>query len=125
MQREDIKSYKDACKCIGRKPRQYKDVHMNAYEQLTTIIAALNFIANDNKPWYYKVGIDSGYYYLYVFISNYLDAEAGKALFCFRSAHWGGHSTVHVGTSLQLKEYDDAEYLKTNFTNLLFDWFRK
>lgn len=45
MKREDIKSYKDACKCIGRKPRKYKDDHMNTYEQLTTIIAALNFIA--------------------------------------------------------------------------------
>lgn len=56
MQREDIKSYKDACKCIGRKPRRYKDVHMNTYEQLTTIIAALNFIANDNKLWHHKAG---------------------------------------------------------------------
>lgn len=54
MQREDIKSYKDACKCIGRKPRQYKDAHMNTYEQLTTVIAALNFIANNNKPWQHE-----------------------------------------------------------------------
>lgn len=25
MKREEIKSYKDACKVIGRKPRTYKD----------------------------------------------------------------------------------------------------
>nr|UVX58874.1 MAG: hypothetical protein [Bacteriophage sp.] len=41
MKREEIKSYKDACKVIGRKPRTYKDKHLNLYEQLSTIIAAL------------------------------------------------------------------------------------
>lgn len=40
MKREEIKSYKDACKVIGRKPRTYKDKHLNLYEQLSTIIAA-------------------------------------------------------------------------------------
>lgn len=29
MKREEIKSYKDACKVIGRKPRTYKDKHLN------------------------------------------------------------------------------------------------
>ena len=43
MKREEIKSYKDACKVIGRKPRTYKDKHLNLYEQLSTITAALNF----------------------------------------------------------------------------------
>ena len=46
MKREEIKSYKDACKVIGRKPRTYKDKHLNLYEQLSTIIAALNFIGH-------------------------------------------------------------------------------
>lgn len=50
MKREEIKSYKDACKVIGRKLRTYKDKHLNLYEQLSTIIAALNFISNSNKP---------------------------------------------------------------------------
>lgn len=125
MQREDIKSYKDACKCIGRKPRRYKDVHMNTYEQLTTIIAALNFIANDNKLWHHKAGRNNGYYYLYYYISNYLDANTSKCLFRLRYDYWEGYSTIHVNTSLRLKEYDDVKYLKTNFTNLLFDWFIK
>lgn len=43
MKREEIKTYKDACKVIGRKPRTYKDKHLNLYEQLSTITAALNF----------------------------------------------------------------------------------
>lgn len=50
MKREEIKTYKDACKVIGRKPRTYKDKHLNLYEQLSTITAALNFISNNNKP---------------------------------------------------------------------------
>lgn len=61
MKREEIKSYKDACKAIGRKPRTYKDKHLNLYEQLSTIIAALNFISNNNKPWTPKFD----YYYIY------------------------------------------------------------
>lgn len=33
MKREEIKTYKDACKVIGRKSRTYKDKHLNLYEQ--------------------------------------------------------------------------------------------
>lgn len=46
MNLEDIKSYKDACKIINRKPRRYRDNHINAYEQLSTITAAVNYIEN-------------------------------------------------------------------------------
>ena len=28
MKREEIKTYKDACKVIGRKPRTYKDKYL-------------------------------------------------------------------------------------------------
>lgn len=65
MKREEIKSYKDACKVIGRKPRTYKDKHLNLYEQLSTIIAALNFISNDNKPWTPKFNYCCIYSWLY------------------------------------------------------------
>ena len=123
MQREDIKSYKDACKCIGRKPRQYKDAHMNTYEQLTTIIAALNFIANGNKPWQHELhkGIKHWCVWYYGYWSN--GADAG--LFILASYLGAVGSRATVGTQLRLKEQDDADYLRTNFTDLLFDWFRK
>ena len=114
MQREDIKSYKDACKCIGRKPRQYKDAHMNTYEQLTTVIAALNFIANSNKPWQH----DIPHWYIWY-------RSGGAGLLSVHSNFGLGYSTADVGTQLRLKERDDADYLKKNFTDLLFDWFRK
>lgn len=84
MKREEIKTYKDACKVIGRKPRTYKDKHLNLYEQLSTIIAALNFISNDNKPWIPKFD--------YCYIYSWLDRKDGynktAGLFYLRS--YGG-----------------------------------
>ncbi len=121
MQREDVKSYKDACKCISRKPRQYKDIHMNTYEHLTTIISALNFIANGNKPWHHELYKGIKHWYIWYcagsnMVSSLLPLGSVDAL---------GYTHAKVGTRLRLKERDDAEYLRTNFTDLLYDWFRK
>lgn len=123
MQREDIKSYKDACKCISRRPRQYKDIHINTYEQLTTIIAALNFIANGNKPWYHEVYKGIKHWYVW-YCSSAGDGSASGLLY-LNSISTLGDAYAHVGVQLRLKERDDAEYLRTNFTDLLYDWFRK
>lgn len=123
MQREDIKSYKDACKCISRRPRQYKDIHINTYEQLTTIIAALNFIANGNKPWYHEVY--KGIKHWYVWYCSCAGAGTHSGLLYLYSCTTLGAAGAAVGVQLRLKERDDAEYLRTNFTDLLYDWFRK
>jgi hypothetical protein len=123
MQREDIKSYKDACKCISRRPRQYKDIHINTYEQLTTIIAALNFIANGNKPWYHEVY--KGIKHWYVWYCSYAGYGTHSGLLCLDSYGTLSYAYADVGVQLRLKERDDAEYLRTNFTDLLYDWFRK
>ena len=123
MQREDIKSYKDACKCISRRPRQYKDIHINTYEQLTTIIAALNFIANGNKPWYHEVY--KGIKHWYVWYCSGAGNGAHSGLLYLDSNYSLGGAYADVGVQLRLKERDDAEYLRTNFTDLLYDWFRK
>jgi hypothetical protein len=123
MQREDIKSYKDACKCISRRPRQYKDIHINTYEQLTTIIAALNFIANGNKPWHHEVY--KGIKHWYVWYCSYAGAGAYSGLLSLDSDDTLSNAYANVGVQLRLKERDDAEYLRTNFTDLLYDWFRK
>lgn len=123
MQREDIKSYKDACKCISRRPRQYKDIHINTYEQLTTIIAALNFIANGNKPWHHEVY--KGIKHWYVWYYSDASSSSDSGLLYLLSSHVLGAAYAYVGVQLRLKERDDAEYLRTNFTDLLYDWFRK
>lgn len=123
MQREDIKSYKDACKCISRRPRQYKDIHINTYEQLTTIIAALNFIANGNKPWHHEVY--KGIKHWYVWYYSDASSSSYSGLLSLHSINVLGSAAAYVGVQLRLKERDDAEYLRTNFTDLLYDWFRK
>ena len=112
MKREEIKSYKDACRVIGRKPRTYKDKHLNLYEQLSTIIAALNFISNDNKPWTPKFDYYCIYSRLYRAGLFYLGSRGGL-----------DSSATYVGTSLKIKERADVNYIIENFKELLRDWF--
>lgn len=119
MKREEIKTYKDACKVIGRKPRTYEDKHLNLYEQLSTIAAALNFISNNNKPWEPKFD----YYYIYSWLykgSGYNKSASSFGL----TSHYGlVDSYTHVGTSLKIKERKDGNYIIENFKELLQDWF--
>lgn len=119
MKREEIKTYKDACKVIGRKPRTYKDKHLNLYEQLSTIIAALNFISNDNKPWTPKFNYCCIYSWLYK--EDEYNKSAG--LFTLDSADGLDSSVADVGTSLKIKERKDGNYIIENFKELLQDWF--
>lgn len=119
MKREEIKTYKDACKVIGRKPRTYKDKHLNLYEQLSTIIAALNFISNDNKPWTPKFNYCCIYSWLYK--EDEYNKSAG--VFYLYSGDGLGGSDAAVGTSLKIKERKDGNYIIENFKELLQDWF--
>lgn len=119
MKREEIKSYKDACKVIGRKPRTYKDKHLNLYEQLSTIIAALNFISNDNKSWTPK--FDYFYIYSWLYRENEYNKTAG--LFYLYSHVGLDSSAAYVGASLKIKEREDGNYIMENFEELLQDWF--
>ena len=119
MKREEIKSYKDACKVIGRKPRTYKDKHLNLYEQLSTIIAALNFISNDNKPWIPKFD----YYYIYSWLNRKAGYNKTAGLFALLSDNGLDLSHAFVGTSLKIKEREDGNYIIENFKELLQDWF--
>lgn len=118
MKREEIKTYKDACKVIGRKPRTYKDKHLNLYEQLSTIIAALNFISNGNKPWTPKFN----YYYIYSWLYREDEHNKSAGLFALDSCNGLGPSSADVGT-LKIKEEEDGNYIMENFKELLQDWF--
>lgn len=119
MKREEIKTYKDACKVIGRKPRTYKDKHLNLYEQLSTIIAALNFISNDNKSWTPKFD----YYYIYSWLCREDGYNKTAGLFALYSHAGLDYSDAIVGTSLKIKEREDGNYIMENFEELLRDWF--
>lgn len=119
MKREEIKTYKDACKVIGRKPRTYKDKHLNLYEQLSTIIAALNFISNDNKPWTPKFN----YYCIYSWLYKEYEYNKSAGWFYLNSCNGLDSSLADVGTSLKIKERGDGNYIIENFKELLQDWF--
>lgn len=119
MKREEIKTYKDACKVIGRKPRTYKDKHLNLYEQLSTIIAALNFISNGNKPW--TPNFD--YYYIYSRLYRKDGYNKSASLSGLLSSDGLGTSFASVGMSLKIKEKEDGDYIMENFKELLQDWF--
>lgn len=119
MKREEIKTYKDACKVIGRKPRTYKDKHLNLYEQLSTIIAALNFISNSNKPWTPKFD----YYYIYSWLNRKAEYNKTAGWFTLLSGFGLDYSYAYVGTSLKIKEREDGNYIIENFKELLQDWF--
>lgn len=119
MKREEIKTYKDACKVIGRKPRTYKDKHLNLYEQLSTIIAALNFISNDNKPWTPKFN----YCCIYSWLYKEYEYNKSAGLFSLGSVVGLDDSGTYVGASLKIKERGDGNYIIENFKELLQDWF--
>nr|DAR70403.1 MAG TPA: hypothetical protein [Caudoviricetes sp.] len=119
MKREEIKTYKDACKVIGRKPRTYKDKHLNLYEQLSTITAALNFISNNNKPWEPKFD----YYYIYSWLYRRSGYNKSAGVFHLFSNYGLDPSPARVGTSLKIKEREDGNYIIENFKELLQDWF--
>lgn len=119
MKREEIKSYKDACKVIGRKPRTYKDKHLNLYEQLSTIIAALNFISNSNKPWTPKLD----YHYIFSWLHRKDGYNKSAGLFSLYSGSGLDYSYGDVGASLKIKEREDGNYIIKNFKELLQDWF--
>lgn len=119
MKREEIKTYKDACKVIGRKPRTYKDKHLNLYEQLSTITAALNFISNNNKPW----EPEFDYYYIYSWLHEEDVHNKSAGLFGLSFGSGLGYSVASVGNSLKIKEREDGNYIIENFKELLQDWF--
>lgn len=117
MKREEIKTYKDACKVIGRKPRTYEDKHLNLYEQLSTITAALNFISNNNKPWEPKFD----YYYIYSWLYRRSGYNKSAGVFALGSGGGLDHSYATVG-ALKIKEREDGNYIIENFKELLQDW---
>lgn len=123
MNLEDIKSYKDACKIINRKPRRYRDSHINTYEQLSTITAAVNYIET-GTPWKHIVKSNNKFYEIYyykTFSTHSMDSD--KGLFFLNSGRGVGSSGAAVGSDLRFATARGAEYVKTTFEILLRQWF--
>lgn len=124
MNLEDIKSYKDACKIINRKPRRYRDNHINTYEQLSTITAAVNYIETGTQ-WKHIVKPNNKFYEIYYWktFSTHSNDKSDKGLFYLFSDYGVGHSYAGVGSNLRFATSRGAEYVKTTFKILLHQWF--
>ena len=124
MNLEDIKSYKDACKIINRKPRRYRDNHINIYEQLSTITAAVNYIETGTQ-WKHIVKPNNESYEIYYWktFSTHSNDKSDKGLFSLTSYTGVGYSYANVGSDLRFATARGAEYVKTTFEILLRQWF--
>lgn len=124
MNLEDIKSYKDACKIINRKPRRYRDNHINVYEQLSTITAAVNYIETGTQ-WKHIVKPNNKFYEIYYWktFNSHSNNESDEGLFSLHSAGVIGASVATIGSNLRFATSRGAEYVKTTFKILLRQWF--
>lgn len=124
MNLEDIKSYKDACKIINRKPRRYRDNHINTYEQLSTITAAVNYIETGTQ-WRHIVKPNNKFYEIYYYktFNTHSNNKLNEGLFSLYSANGVGHSGANIGSNLRFATSRGAEYVKTTFEILLRQWF--
>ena len=124
MNLEDIKSYKDACKIINRKPRRYRDNHINTYEQLSTITAAVNYIETGTQ-WKHIVKPNNKFYEIYYWktFNPYSNNESNEGLFRLDSDAAVGIFGAKIGSNLRFATSRGAEYVKTTFKILLRQWF--
>lgn len=124
MNLEDIKSYKDACKIINRKPRRYRDNHINVYEQLSTITAAVNYIETGTQ-WKHIVKPNNKFYEIYYWktFNSHSNNESDEGLFYLYSYYGVGRSYAGIGSNLRFATSRGAEYVKTTFKILLRQWF--
>lgn len=124
MNLEDIKSYKDACKIINRKPRRYRDNHINTYEQLSTITAAVNYIETGTQ-WKHIVKPNNKFYEIYYYktFNTHSNNKSNKGLFPLHSYDGVGNSNASIGSNLRFATARGAEYVKTTFEILLRQWF--
>lgn len=124
MNLEDIKSYKDACKIINRKPRRYRDAHINTYEQLSTITAAVNYIETGTQ-WKHIVKQNNKFYEIYYWktFSTNSNIKSDNGLFLLYSYNGVSYSYANISSDLRFATERGAEYVKTTFETLLRQWF--
>ena len=124
MNLEDIKSYKDACKIINRKPRRYRDNHINIYEQLSTITAAVNYIETGTQ-WKHIIKPNNKFYEIYYWktFNHHSNNESDEGFFFLNSDDGVDSSIASIGSNLRFATSRGAEYVKTTFKILLRQWF--
>lgn len=121
---ERVTDYKSACAILDKKPidkRRKLDEHIMQYIMLSTITEAINFIANDNKPWLpvYKPDKVTKTWYIYWQI-NHKDIKNGAAAGFFDLTSGGGVAYSHsdLSTHLRFISKEAAEYAAITFQPL-------
>lgn len=121
---EQVKDYKSACKVLGIKPidkRRKLEEHVLLYIQLCTITQAINFIANDNKPWIpeYKQSklIKTWYSWWHIDWDEIKDGS-GAGLFDLYSGDGRSDTNADVDTHLRFISENAAEYAAKTFKPL-------
>lgn len=121
---EQVKDYKSACAVLGKKPidkRRKLDEHVILYIMLSTITEAINFIANDNKPWIpeYKQNEPIRTWHSWWHI-NWDKIKDGSSAGCFGLGSYSGlgFADAYVGTHLRFISRDAAEYAAKTFQPL-------
>ena len=121
---EQVKDYKSACKVLGIKPidkRRNLEEHVLLYIQLCTITQAINFIANDNKPWIPKYEqnelITTWYSWWYIDWNKIKDGSSA-GFFALLSHDDLGYAHAYVGTHLRFINKEAAEYAAKTFQPL-------
>lgn len=121
---EQVTDYKSACKVLGIKPidkRRKLEEHVLLYIQLCTIIQAINFIANGNKPWIpeYKRNKPIKTWYSWWYIDwDKIKNGSDAGLFGLHSYIGVDHAGALVGTHLRFISRDAAEYAAKTFKPL-------
>ena len=123
---ERIKSYEDACKVLGVKPKtkcSKSREHVLTYIQLTTIIRAINYLETGDKNWKpsFKENRHTRICYIYYWVPLNKNFNAG--LFDLDSSVGLGGSFVSVGNKMLFATHDGAQHVLNNFRNLLIKHF--
>lgn len=121
---EQVKDYKSACAVLGKKPidkRRKLDEHIILYIMLSTITEAINFIANENKPWipvYQQNKLIKTWYSWWYIDWNKIKDGSDAGLFYLVSDNALGTAYARVGTHLKFINKEAAEYAAKTFQPL-------
>lgn len=121
---EQVKDYKSACKVLGIKPidkRRKLEEHILVYIQLSTITQAINFIANDNKPWIpeYKQNKPIKTWHSWWYIGwDKIKNSSHTSFFNMNSYDGVSLASAAVSTHLRFISKDAAKYAAETFKPL-------
>ena len=120
-----IKSYEDACKVLGIRPKtkcSKSREYVLTYIQLTTVIRAINYLETGDKNWKpnFEANKHTHVYYIYCWIPYNRNFNTNK--FFLFSDDGLGCSAVSVGVKMLFATCRGARHVMDNFKDLLIKY---